>query len=136
MPTPLPTPQELKKIAKSRLQESEILFSNRKYDAAVYLCGYAIELALKARICKTLKWTEFPNASVKNPQTFKTHHLITLLALSGIGDKVKSTCLAEWTVVTQGINWDPELRYQKIGSYTRIDAANMLSAVKTLLKIL
>jgi hypothetical protein len=39
-------------------------------------------------------------------------------------------------VVTQGINWDPELRYQKIGSYTRIDAANMLNAVKTLLKIL
>ncbi|HIE02139.1 MAG TPA: HEPN domain-containing protein [Thiotrichaceae bacterium] len=136
MPTSLPTPQELKKLAKSRLQESEILFSNHKYDAAVYLCGYAIELALKARICKTLKWSEFPNPSVKNPQTFKTHHLITLLALSGITHKVKSTCLAEWTVVTQGIAWDPELRYQKVGSYTRIDAANMINAVKTLLKIL
>jgi hypothetical protein len=49
------------------------------------------------------KWAEFPNASVKNPQTFKTHHLITLLALSGIEQKVKSTGLAEWTVVTQGI---------------------------------
>jgi len=136
MPTSLPTPQELKKIAKSRLQESEILFSQRKYDAAVYLCGYAIELALKARICKTLKWTEFPNASVKNPQTFKTHHLITLLALSGIDQKVKLTCLAEWTVITQGIKWDPELRYQKIGSYSRIDAENLLNAVKTLIKIL
>ena len=136
MPTSLPTPQELKKLAKSRLQESEILFSNRKYDAAVYLCGYAIELALKARICKTLKWTEFPDVSVKNPQTFKTHHLITLLALSGIESKVKSICLTEWTIITQGIKWEPELRYQKIGSFARIDAADMLNSVKTLLKIL
>ena len=51
-------------LAKSRLQESEILFSKRKYDVAVYLCGYAMELALKARICKTLKWSEFPDISV------------------------------------------------------------------------
>ncbi|MEK8021038.1 MAG: HEPN domain-containing protein, partial [Candidatus Parabeggiatoa sp.] len=63
-----------KKIARSRLQESEILFSNRKYDAAVYLSGYAIELALKARICKTLKWSQFPDSSIKNPQTFKTNN--------------------------------------------------------------
>jgi len=58
MPTLLPTPQELKKLAKSRLQESEILFSHGKYDASVYLCGYAVELVLKARICKTLKWMD------------------------------------------------------------------------------
>jgi len=62
--------------------------------------------------------------------------LITLLALSGIEQKVKSTSLAEWTVITQGIKWEPELRYQKMGSYSRIDAANMLNAVKTLMKIL
>jgi len=107
MPTSLPTPQELKKLARSRLQESEILFSNRKYDAAVYLCGYAIELALKARICKTLKWSQFPGASIKNPQTFKTHHLETLLGLSGIENKVKLVYHAEWTMVTQTIKWAP-----------------------------
>ena len=136
MPTLPPTPQALKKLARSRLQESEILFSHGKYDAAVYLCGYAVELALKARICKTLKWSQFPAASIKNPQTFKTHHLETLLGLSGIEDKVKLTYHAEWTMITQTIKWDPEIRYDKIGSQNRIDAENMLNSVKTLLKIL
>jgi hypothetical protein len=136
MPSSPPTPQELKKLAKSRLQESEILFSNRKYDAAVYLCGYAVELALKARICKTLKWSQFPSASIKNPQTFKTHHLETLLGLSGIESKVKLVYHASFPMVTQTIKWDPEIRYDKIGSQTRIDAENMLNSVKTLLKIL
>jgi len=113
-----------------------ILFSNRKYDAAVYLSGYAIELALKARICKTLKWAQFPDSSIKNPQTFKTHHLETLLALSGIKDKVKLAHHAEWIMITQTIKWDPEIRYDRIGSRTKQDAINRLNSVKTLLKIL
>lgn len=136
MPTSPPTPQELRKLARSRLQESEILFSERKYDAAVYLSGYAIELSLKARICKTLKWTQFPETSIKNPQTFKTHHLETLLGLSGIESKVKLVAHVEWTMITQIIKWNPEIRYDKIGTQTKQDAINMLNSVKTLLKIL
>ena len=79
------------------------MFSNRKYDAAVYLSGYAIELALKTRICRTLKWPLFPDVSIKNPQTFKTHHLETLLGLSGIEGKVKLVHHAEWAMITQTI---------------------------------
>ncbi len=131
-----PIPQELDKLAKSRLCESEILFSNHKYDAAVYLCGYAIELALKARICKTLKWSQFPEVSIKNAQTFKTHHLETLLGLSGIEGEVKLVHHVEWAMITQTIKWSPEIRYNKIGSQTRVDAENMLNSVKALLKIL
>jgi hypothetical protein len=37
---------------------------------------------------------------IKNPQTFKTHHLETLLGLSGIENKVKLVYHAEWTMVT------------------------------------
>ena len=50
--------------------------------------------------------------------------------------KVKLTYHAEWTMVTQTIKWDPEIRYDKISLQTRIDAENMLNSVKTLLKIL
>jgi len=51
---------ELTGIANSRLEEAEFLFSKEKYDVATYLAGYAIELTLKVRICKTLNWSEFP----------------------------------------------------------------------------
>jgi len=30
-------------------------------DGATYLCGYAVEVALKFRICLTLNWPEFPS---------------------------------------------------------------------------
>lgn len=47
--------QELKKIAAARLRDAEILYQGKRYDGAFYLCGYAVELTLKAKICKTLK---------------------------------------------------------------------------------
>ena len=43
--------------AREYLRAAKILRTRRSYDASVYLCGYAIEIALKARICRMLKWT-------------------------------------------------------------------------------
>jgi len=37
---------ELKKLAYARLKDSKILCSEERYDGAVYICGYVIELAL------------------------------------------------------------------------------------------
>jgi len=46
--------KEINEIARARLEDAEVLFSARRYDGAVYLCGYAVELGLKSRICNTL----------------------------------------------------------------------------------
>jgi HEPN domain-containing protein len=46
---------ELRKIARGRLKDAEVLLTAKRYDGAIYLCGYAIETALKARICHVLK---------------------------------------------------------------------------------
>jgi HEPN domain-containing protein len=54
---------ELRTLARARLKDAQTLFVAKRYDAATYLCGYAVELALKARICKTLKWTGFPETN-------------------------------------------------------------------------
>jgi HEPN domain-containing protein len=55
------TVKELRKIARTRLREAEALYQAKQYDGATYLCGYAIEAALKARICKTLNWEGYPS---------------------------------------------------------------------------
>jgi hypothetical protein len=123
---------ELRKLARTRLKDAEVLFSSNRYDGAIYLCGYAIELALKARICRTLNWPEFPetNAEFQGLQTFKTHNLDTLLRLSAIETKIKSKTLAEWSIVAA---WEPELRYRIAGSATQIKANEMIQATRTLL---
>jgi HEPN domain-containing protein len=46
---------DLTNLAKARLEDAELLNTHGRYDSAQYLCGYAVELALKTRICKTLK---------------------------------------------------------------------------------
>jgi hypothetical protein len=50
---------ELRKLVRARLKDAEVLCANRRYAGAVYLCGYAVELALQERICKTLGWQAF-----------------------------------------------------------------------------
>jgi HEPN domain-containing protein len=42
---------DVEEIARARLQDADILLTSERYDGAIYLCGYAVELALKARIC-------------------------------------------------------------------------------------
>jgi HEPN domain-containing protein len=127
--------QELRKLARDRLKDAEILYVHRRYAGAVYLCGYSIELALKARICQTLKWKGFPEttAEMSHYRSFIVHDLEVLLHLSGIEAQVHTGYLTEWSIV---LRWRPELRYQPARQTTRIDAMNMLNAAKTLAYVL
>src|ERR1700674_5701226 len=72
-----------------------------RFDGAWYLCGYAIELALKARICRTL--------------------------FSGVEDRVRANRMAEWSVV---LDWNPEKRYQANRLSTAQQAAHMVKCVE------
>ncbi len=129
-------PTELKKIAKARLKDSQILFNNKRYDASTYLCGYSIELALKAKICKTLKWINgFPqtNKEFENYKCLKTHDVEVLLKFSGIQEKIKLNYRAEWSIIS---SWSPENRYKPLGTETRQTTENMLNAVSSLLKVI
>jgi hypothetical protein len=57
----LPTHNELQRLTELRLQEAEALFEKELFDGAAYLCGYVIELALKARICRLLDTEDYPD---------------------------------------------------------------------------
>jgi HEPN domain-containing protein len=126
---------ELRKIARARFQDARVLFRGRRYDGAVYLCGYTVELALKARICTVLHWPGFPStqAEFRGLQSFKVHELDMLLRLAGREAKIRAAHSADWSVVAQ---WDPELRYQSIGTASRAVASSMISSTERLLKVL
>src|SRR5207245_9905070 len=101
---------DLQRIARSRLGEAKALFKSRHYDGAAYLCGYALELALKARVCRHLKWDVFPENQAESrwSQALKTHDLAALLELSGVQNRIKSTYVADWSFIHS--NWSPEDR--------------------------
>ena len=112
-----------------------MLLATGRFDGAVYLCGYAVEIALKARICHTLAWQGYPSTSkeFEGYQSFRTHDLDVLLHLSAAETTIKTKHLAEWSVVA---TWDPSARYRPIGSASKQDATDLLSATKTLLGVL
>jgi len=123
---------ELIKIAEERLKDAEALLAAGRYDGAIYLGGYVIELTLKSRICKVLRWKGFPQtrSEFQKYQSFKTHDLDVLLSLSGAEDKIKTGYLAEWSAVA---TWDPEARYNPIGSASKSDAELLIESAKKLM---
>jgi len=121
---------DLKKIAESRHREAGILYSKGCYDGAVYLCGYVVEVALKARICKNLNLDEYPDDLFTVKDLFSTHKFQRLLLLSGLQSQMtlnKGRLPIYWSLLTN--NWSPENRYLAIGTYSQQDARDILEAL-------
>ena len=76
------TRRELQKLACLRLKEAEALFAAGCYDGCAYLCGYVVELGLKAAICATLGVDEYPEERLK--KAFSTHNFEDLKLLAGM----------------------------------------------------
>ena len=128
--------KDLRAKSKAHLRDAKILLQAKRFDGAADLCGYAVELALKARICRTLRWAAgFPESAkdFKGFQSLKTHDLEVLLRFSGIEARVRAKYLAEWSEV---IKWTPEKRYQAVGQTSARQAADMVTSVERLLAIL
>ena len=101
----------------------------------MYLCGYGVELALKARICDTLGWAGFPETpnEFRPYQSLKTHSLEVLLTFTAQEQNVKTNFLAEWSAVS---SWEPESRYKALGTVTHAEAQSMIDSAAALLEVL
>jgi hypothetical protein len=128
---------ELRRIATTRLGDARILLKNNRFDGAGYLCGYAVEVALKLQVCLFRRWEGQPENERENLsfQILRTHDLNSLLQLTNINvqRQIKGRHIAEWAIIR---NWHPGARYHPIGSVTRGGAEGLLQATELLLKIL
>jgi hypothetical protein len=126
---------ELDNIAAARLQDAQVLLAAGRFDGATYLCGYAVEVSLKARICRVLNWPEFPSTGgeFQAYRSFQTHELDVLLRLSGQEARIKQNHFALWNAVAI---WKTESRYDVIGTVQQSDATAMIQAAGQLLAVL
>jgi hypothetical protein len=126
---------DLRRIARARLRDAEALYRAGRYDGAAYLCGYAVELSLKARICRTLRWVGVPQSrkEFENYQSFKVHHLETLLRLSGVEDKIRTSYGGSWSAV---FDWNPESRYDLPGTVKKRDTRDMIQGARIIMRVL
>ena len=84
------SPEEIMKIADSRLEEAKILLDKGKYNGAFYLAGYSVELYLKAKICINFGVPDLFSKKKTNKTRGEirsavfTHNLLALLIYSGL----------------------------------------------------
>jgi len=122
---------DLKRISEARLREAKILFTNNEFDGSVYLAGYALETALKARICKILQVNYPPNNSLS--RAFFTHNIEDLVILAGLKSKFDALLSSNlnfrtnWSVLT---DWSEQFRYKRIGTNSMQDAKDIIDALE------
>ncbi len=142
--------KDLRELINQKLKDADILISNRRYSTAFYIAGYALELALKLKICKIFKFTQrFPEGkfdfslyqnsfkhqkllanTITKIRDIKSHDLNNLLFYSGTEYDIKLNYLNEWNLV---VNWNPEMRY-KTQKLLKKDVVNKFKAIKTLIQ--
>ena len=123
----------LRTLSEARLEDARALLLAGRNEGSLYLCGYAVELALKAKICETLGWRWFPGTGKEaaDYRSFRTHNLEVLLYLSGVYERITVDLKDDWARV---LKWRPEIRYTPptVDTETPTAAAMMSSAERIL----
>lgn len=127
----MPTRTELQDISRLRLREAESLYDAGLFDGCVYLCGYVVESALKACICRTLDVVDYLDAHRTLGITFRSHDFDELSILAGIKALIDSNkngpLWLNWITATA---WKPERRYEPPGTYSAGDAQDLLNSIR------
>jgi HEPN domain-containing protein len=103
---------DLQKMAEERVADAAALLSAGRYQAAYYLCGYAIECALKACIARKTREFDFPDRKLANDSY--VHDLTKLLNVAGLAQAHREEVFrndsfaANWNIVQ---NWSETSRY-------------------------
>ncbi len=129
-----PSPDDLDALTQERLADAQALFAAGRFSGAHYMCGYAMEMKLKSRICKTHGWDEYPPRALTDQfsRALKTHNLADLLLFANPEPTIEMEKTAEWSVVS---DWNPDQRY-KPSAVIAEQAGTMINAVTTLMMLL
>ena len=104
---------DLQNLTKLRLKEAKALLDKKLFSGSYYLCGYAVECALKAYLAKQTKEHDFPNKKIAIDSY--THNLSQLIRVGGLQTALDhemdrdSKFAVNWAIVK---DWSEESRYE------------------------
>jgi HEPN domain-containing protein len=119
---------DLRALAITRLNEARLLLTNRHWDGAYYLAGYAVELAIKACIAKRTERFDFPDKDHANNSW--SHDWLKLIRAAALEEALQHEeirdpfFLLNWKAV-QG--WKVDSRYNRNGE---TEATKLIAAIE------
>lgn len=129
---------DLEQVATNRFEDAKCLLNGNRFDGAVYLGGYALEIAFKVRLCKDAGRSDFPTNNnefrLNGLNAWKKHKLDDLF--NQCNQLAQSNIMAnnlDWSFVRT--YWNVEMRYSK-SQITKLDAEDFLESVRLLVGVL
>ena len=122
------TRSDLQLLATMRLGDANALLKARRYSAAYYLAGYAVECALKACIAKQTRKHTFP-PDRRTVEKLYTHDLGGLAKEANLEIEIRSHSLTDtafgdnWAITK---DWSERARYQR---RSHADARDLIEAI-------
>lgn len=119
---------DLQSLSDIRIADAKVLLGARRYQAAYYLVGYAVECALKACVAKQIREHDFPDKQLILDS--HTHSVSQLLRISGLKAQFEARIAADksfevnWTTVK---DWNENTRYD--GTISDVKARDLFNAV-------
>ena len=119
---------DFQELAELHLRHAHALLDAQLYSGAYYMCGYVVECALKACICKRTKQDDFyprPDEA-RNAWSHERRHLISVADVGKTIDddrRADPTLDIYWKEVE---GWTVESRYEK---HSQREAENLYDAV-------
>lgn len=120
--------RKLQALSRDRLADARALLHARRYSAAYYIAGYAVECALKACITKRVNRHDFPDKKLAGDSY--THNLEDLVDVAHLKAGLKAAFAADalfkenWSVVCA---WSVDDRYEP--DISRDDALGLYKAI-------
>jgi HEPN domain-containing protein len=100
-------------LSRIRLKEARVLLEAGCFDGAYYLCGYAVECALKACIAKRTRRHDFPDKKTVNDSY--SHSLTSLVGVAGLNALLGQEEQLDPAFALNGAtlkDWSEERRYR------------------------
>jgi HEPN domain-containing protein len=124
--------KKLQRLAKERLKDAKALLGRKRWSGAYYLCGYAIECALKACLLRYLGESEAvfgDRDDLRELAKCWTHDVVALVDLAGLRAELEADCGAnalfkKFWLVTKA--WKETSRYDEM---TEAEARALYEAV-------
>ncbi len=118
---------DLQRLTQERLDDAKVLLGARRWSAAYYLSGYAVECALKACIARWIQAEEFPDKNLADRSW--THNLQQLFAAAGLKDDFAAALRGNLELSN---NWDVVKDWSEASRYARVPrgkAENLYAAI-------